>query len=64
MELMADKKQGCIRFQWGRDWNVREYHNVEEAANLKKVPYAVYLENKTSLLKSMCEKDTQLALMD
>ena len=64
MSMMAEMKQGCIRFQWGRDWNVRDYASVEEAADLMNVPYSMYLSNKTNLLKSMLHKDQQMTLMD
>ena len=36
MGLMAEKKQGCIRFHWNRDWNIRDFQTVEDALNLKK----------------------------
>ena len=64
MSMMAEMKQGCIRFQWGRDWNVRDYASIEEAADLMNVPYNMYLSNKTNLLKSMLHKDQQMTLMD
>ena len=64
MNLMAEKKQGCIRFKWGRDWNVRDFSTMEEAKSLKGVPYKMYLGNKTNLLKGMLQKDKQVSFMD
>lgn len=64
ISLMAEKKQGCIRFQWGRDWNLRDFKTIEEAESLKGVPYKMYLNNKTNLLTGMLQKDHQISLMD
>ena len=64
MGLMAEKKQGCIRFHWNRDWNVRDFQTVEDALNLKKVPYNMYLGNKTNMLESMLQKDAQIDFME
>lgn len=62
--LMEEQKQGCIRFAWNRDWNIRDFTNEEDASNLKGVPYKMYLSNKTKLLGQLIQNEKQSAIID
>ena len=58
MQMMGDKQQGCIRFQFGRDWNVRDFKTVEEAQDLTTIDYEKLLRKKKGFLTSLLTKET------
>lgn len=59
LELMVRKKQGSIRFEFGRDWSLEDgkFDTLEEAANLTKVPYGFYLSNKRNLFERVLQAE-------
>ena len=58
MQMMGDEQQGCIRFQFGRDWNVRDFKTVEEAQDLTNIDYEKLLRKKKGFLTSLLTKET------
>jgi len=64
MHFMNAKQKGCVRFEFGRDWDIKTFPNEEEAMDLNKVPYNVILDNKQNLLQSLMKKDMQMQMME
>lgn len=66
LKLMVDQQQGCIRFEFGRDWSLvpGKFDTLEQAKNLRKVPYGFQLKGKRSLFRALLLPENQACLLD
>ena len=66
LKLMVDRQQGCIRFEFGRDWSLvpGKFDSQEQAKNLRKVPYGFQLKGKRGLFKALLLAENQACLLD
>ena len=54
-KLMIQQKRGCIRFKFGRDWNMKDFQTEENAKEMSsgKISYTAMLAGKEDLFKKL-----------
>jgi len=63
---MNSEQKGCIRFKWGRDFNLRDFTTEALAMKLDnehKIDYTKMLKSKHELFTHLKQKDAQVQVL-